>query len=283
MWQWLRNPVYDFGGQPHIDLGTSFLQQVVDGEILLYQRHAASQGVSRFLRGQALQSTVTDPIVLAQVVIDRIKAVVCLASDDVRFLAFGISLPANNALMSQSSSDIVQSGAPGNERVGLALMLGQQLTNPTAVGAKHLCEIAVGKQSPLLVSLFAQTDCFTQQSLASRQAIDTQVHVLGSGDVEQYWDQLGIGDALVTNGRVVDADGHPEYLTMGEMVFGTLVLGDNFEDHVGAELADAGSADAWELLDDPVGECVPQGFLAERSEAGANRVRLFTHGWSSHE
>lgn len=265
-----------------MDLSTSFLQQAVDGEILLYQGNAASQGVSRLLRGQALQTTVADPIVLAQVVIDRIKAVVCLASDDVRFLTFGISLPANNSLMSQSSSDVVESGAPGNDGVGRALMLGEQLTNPTVVGAKQLCEIAVGKQSSLLVGLFAQTDRFTQQALASRQAIDAQLHVLGRGDVEQYRDQVGIGDALVTNGRVLDANGHPEHLTMGDTVFGALVLGDNFEDHVGAELADAGSADAWELLDDPVGECVPQGFLAERSEARANRVRLFTHGRSSH-
>ena len=198
----------------------------------MYLGHTASHSVSRLLRGQAFQSTVADPIVLAQVVIDRFETVIRLTSDKVWFLAFDVSLPANNALMSHSSSDVMQIGTPGNDRFGGALMLAQQLANPTAIGAKQLRDVAVGEQASLLVSLFAKADRFTQQSLASRQAIDARVYVLGGGDFEQYWDQLGIGDTLVTNGWAVDADGHPENLAMNEMILETHVLGDYFENHL---------------------------------------------------
>src|ERR1700740_2233321 len=155
------------------------------------------------------------------------------ASDDVRFFAFGISLPANNAFMSQSSSDVVKSGASGNDCVGSALVLGQQLGNPSVVEAEQLCEIAVGEQSALLVGLFTEAERFPQHPLASWKAIDAQLRVLGGRDIEEDGDQLGIGNAFLTSGRVVDADGHPEHLTMHDMVLGAHVLDDNLKNHIG--------------------------------------------------
>jgi hypothetical protein len=256
----------------------SFLQEVIDGEILLYERKTAAQGVGRLLWGEPLQTAMADAIVLAQVAVNGIQAVVGLASDDVRFLAFGVSLPANNPLMSQSSSEVVESSAAGYDGFRRALVLHEHGSDPAVAAAEQLREVAVGKQSTLLVRLLAKADRFTQQALGSRQAIDAQLGVLGSGKVEENGDKVDVGDALVESGWVVEADGHPERLTVDKMVFGTHVLEDNLEDHISTQLADTASTDARELLRDPVGEGVPQGFFSKRSEFVANKVRLSTHG-----
>ena len=77
-----------------------FLQQVVYREVLLDQRQTTLKDVSGLLWREPFETAMADAVVLAEVTIDRLKAVVGLAGDDVRFLAFGISLPANNPLMS---------------------------------------------------------------------------------------------------------------------------------------------------------------------------------------
>ena len=163
----------------------AFLQQVIDGEVFLHQRQAATQGVSGLLRREPLQAAMADAIVLAEVTVDRLKAVVSLASDDMRLLAFGVSLPANNPLMSQSCSDVVERGASWDDGVGEALMLGQHMCDPTVVDAEQLGEVAVGEQSALLVGLLAEADRLAQQPLRSGKTIDSQLHVLGGGDLEE--------------------------------------------------------------------------------------------------
>ena len=66
----------------------------------LHQSQAALQGVSGLLRRESLKAAVADAIVLAEIMVNRLEAVVGLASDDVRLLALGVALPANNPLMS---------------------------------------------------------------------------------------------------------------------------------------------------------------------------------------
>ena len=192
----------------------TFLQQVVDGEVLLDQRQAAPQGVSGLLGREPLETAMADAIVLAEITVDRLEAVVGLASDDMRLLAFGVSLPANNPLMSQSCSDIVEGGASRDDGVGEALVLGQHMSDPTVVDAEQLGEVAVGEQSTLLVGLLAEADGLVQQPLGSGETIDALLHVLGGGDVEEDGDEFGVRDALAMAGRVVDADGHPERLAV---------------------------------------------------------------------
>jgi hypothetical protein len=141
---------------------TLFLQQVVDGEVLLDPRQTAPQGVSGLLRREPLQTTMADAIVLAEVTVHHIQAVVGLARDLRRLLGFGVSLPANNPLMSQPGSLVVEGGAPGNHGVGEPLMFGQDLSDPTLVDAQQLGEVAVGEQSPLLVGLLTEAECLAQ-------------------------------------------------------------------------------------------------------------------------
>jgi hypothetical protein len=77
-----------------------------------------------------------DAIVLAQVTVDRLKTVVSLASDDVRLFALGVPFPANNPLMSQSCSHVMECGASWNDGVGGSLMLGQHVRDPTVTDAE---------------------------------------------------------------------------------------------------------------------------------------------------
>ena len=77
-----------------------FIQKVVDSDVLLDQTQTAPQGVSGLLWRESFQTAMADAVVLAKVAIDRLDAVVGLSSDDVGFLAFGVSLPANNLLIS---------------------------------------------------------------------------------------------------------------------------------------------------------------------------------------
>ena len=144
-------------GDPDVRSGC-LLQQVVDGEVLLDQRQAARQGMSGLLGREPFQTAMADAVVLAEVTVNRLEAVVGLASDDVRLLAFGVSLPANNPLMSESCSDIVERGASRDDGVGVALMLGQHVRDPTVAGVEQLGEVAVGEQSTLLVGLLAEAE-----------------------------------------------------------------------------------------------------------------------------
>jgi hypothetical protein len=208
--------------------GTAFLQQVIDDQVLLNQSQAAPQGMSRLLGRQALKSTVADAIVLAEVAVDGLQAVVRLTSDDVGLLPFGVALPTNDALMSESCSHIVERGAARHEGVAGTLVLGQHPSDLAVVGIEQLGEIAVGEESPLLVSLLAQAEGLAQQPLASRQAVDAPLGVLGRGEVEENGDQLGVGDPLAMGGWVVDADGHPQGLAVHQVILGTHVLGYDF-------------------------------------------------------
>src|SRR5439155_4752109 len=154
------------------------------------------------------------------------------ASDDMRFLAFGVSLPANNPLMSQSCSDVMECGTSWNDGVGETLMLGQHMSDPTVVDAEQLGEVAVGEQSTLLVGLLAEADRLAQQPLGSGETIDAQLRVLPGRDLEKDGDQIDVRDALATTRRVVEADGHPKRLAVNEVVFGAHVLEDNFKYHI---------------------------------------------------
>ena len=97
----------------------------IDGQILLDKSQAARQGMSGLLRGEPLEAAVPDAIVLAEITVNCLQAVVGLASHNVRLLAFGVSLPANNAFMSQSRSHVVEGRTSRDERPGDALMFGQ--------------------------------------------------------------------------------------------------------------------------------------------------------------
>ena len=65
---------------------------------------------------------------------------------------------------------------------------------------------------------------------------------------------------MAMSGRVIDADGHPQDLSMPEVLAGAEMLGNDFQDHVGAEAEDAWSADAGELGGDAVRHGVFPGF-----------------------
>jgi hypothetical protein len=262
---------------------TTLLQQVIDGEVLLDQRQAAPQGVSGLLRREPLKPAVSDAIVLAEVTVNRFEAVVRLARHDVRLLPLGIALPANDPLVRQTRPHIVEGGATGNDGLGGSLVFRQHMSDSTVVGIEQLGEVAIGEQATLLVSLLAQSEGLLQQPLGSGEAIDALVGVLRGGEVQEHGNQIGIGDALALAGWVTDADGHPQGLSVGQVVLGAHVLEDDLEDQISTQLTDARSADARELLGDPVGEGIPQGLLAERAEFLAEEVGLATHGRAPHQ
>jgi len=174
-----------------------------------------------------------DAIILAEVTIDRVETVVSLASDDVRLFSIGVSLPANNPLMSQSCTHVMECGASWNNSVGASLVLGQHLSDPLVSDTEQLGEIAVGEQSSLLVRLLAKAERLAQQPLRSRNAFDAPLHVLCGGDVEEDRDQIDIRYALSPTGGIVDTDGHPEHLPVYNVVFGAHLLEDDLKDHIG--------------------------------------------------
>jgi hypothetical protein len=260
-----------------------FLQQVVDGEVLLHQRQATPQGVGGLLGCEPLEAAMPDPIVLTEITVNSLQAVVGLAGDDVGLFPFGVTLPANDSLMSKSCPHVVERGSPRDDGLGVSLMLGQQDRDPTVAGMEQLGQVAVGEESSLLVGLFAQAQSLLQQPLVGRKAVDAPLHILGGGELEQNRGQVDIGDALATSGWVVDRDGHPEHLPMEQVVFRSHMLEDNFKYHICAQLADTPSSDSREFLDDPVGQRVPQGLVAEWAEFLADEVGFATHGRPSHE
>ena len=126
----------------------AFLQQVIDGEVLLHQRQATAQGVGGLLGRQPLEAAMPDPIVLTEITVHSLQAVVGLAGDDVGLLPFRITLPANNSLMSKSCPHIVERGAPRDDGLGVALMPGQQDGDPTVVHREQLGQVTVGEEAP---------------------------------------------------------------------------------------------------------------------------------------
>ncbi len=56
------------------------LQQVVDGEVLFDQPHAAPEGVGRLLRCEPLKAAVPHAVVLTEITVNRLEAVVRLAA-----------------------------------------------------------------------------------------------------------------------------------------------------------------------------------------------------------
>jgi hypothetical protein len=148
---------------------------------------------------------------------------------------------------------------------------------------EQLGQVAVGEESSLLVGLLAQPKGLLQQPLGGREAVDAPLDILGSGDVEQDRNQFDIRDALATSGGIVDRDGHPEDLPVDQVVFRAHMFEDYFKYHICAQLADTPPADSGELLDDSVGQGVPESLLAERAEFLADEVGFATHGRPSHE
>lgn len=71
-----------------------------------------------------------DAIVLTELTVNRLQTMVGLACDDVGFVPFDMAFPANDALMRQSCSHIVERGSPRNDNLGVTLMLGQQHRDP---------------------------------------------------------------------------------------------------------------------------------------------------------
>ncbi len=185
--------------------------------------------------------------------------------------------------MSQPRSDIVQGGAARDDRVGGPLVVGQQHRDPTVLGVEQLGEVTVGEQSPLFVGLLAQAEGLVQHPLGRREAVDAPLYILSGGEVEEDGDQLGIDEALSLPRWVVDADGHPEDLPVPDVVVGPHVFDDDFQDHISTQLTDARSADAPEVLGDPMGQGIPQRLAAERAEFLADEVGSATHGRPSHE
>src|SRR3974377_2309700 len=98
------------------------IQQVVDVEVLAHESQAALQRVSGLLGRESMKAAVPDAVVLAEIVVNRFEAVVGLASNDIRVLPLGIALPANNPLMSESRSNIVEGRPSRDDSVGVLLI-----------------------------------------------------------------------------------------------------------------------------------------------------------------
>ena len=82
------------------------------------------------------------------------------------------------------------------------------------------------------MGLLAQAERPGQQPLRGGEAIDALLDILGGAEVQEHGDQLGIDDPLLVAGRVIDADGHPEGLSVADVVPGPHVLEDDFQYHI---------------------------------------------------
>ena len=103
-----------------------------------------------------MEATMSDAVVVAEVAVHRFQTVVGLPGDLVRFFAFGISLPADDAFVSQAGADVVQGGPTRDEFLGFPFMGRQDMGDLRVVSVEDLGEVAVRQESPLLVSLSAQ-------------------------------------------------------------------------------------------------------------------------------
>src|SRR5262245_30218288 len=77
--------------------------------------------------------------------------------------------------------------------------------------------------------------------------------------------------------RVIAADPHPNHLAMTDMFERSQVLLYNFKNHLGAEIQDAISAKAWEILAQSLCQRVLDRPFTQRFELFANKVGLWIH------
>ena len=144
---------------------TFFLQQIIDGKVLMDQREAAGECMRGLLGRESLYSAMADAVELPEIAVNGFEAVVGFASDNVGFLPMGITLPTNDAFVSEAGPHVVQGGAAGEQVSGLAFMLGEDLSDAAVVGAEELGQVTVGKQSALFVGLLTESECLVQEAL----------------------------------------------------------------------------------------------------------------------
>ena len=105
----------------------------------------------------------------------------------------------------------------------------------------------MAQQGALAVRLLAEADGLSAETLGAGLAIQTSLPIGGGHQVEDHWDQVGIGEALTGSGRVIGADGQPEDWAVADVLPGAEVLLEELEDHLRTELKDAIAAPAREL------------------------------------
>lgn len=232
-------------------MGTIF-EQIVNGNVFENEADSAIERVSRLLWGKALESTVTHAVVHAEVTIDRLQAVVGLFGNEMGILTFGKTFPADDAFVSQTGTDIVERGATRNNGLGAALMRCENNGHSVVIGVEDLSKIAIGKQSSLAVRLLTETKTALEETLGCGYSIEAPLHILRGADIEQNGNQFGVEYSLTMTWRVIDTDGHPEELTMPYVLERSNVLRKDFEEHVGTELPDAWTTDAWKFLGNAV-------------------------------
>ena len=106
-----------------------FLQLLGDEEILVDDGKAAVEDMSGFGSRHAELAAVADAIELGQVMVNGSEAVVGLAGDLGRLLAFGEALPADDALVSEAGADVVQGGPAGDEALGALFVVDQNVSD----------------------------------------------------------------------------------------------------------------------------------------------------------
>jgi len=236
------------------------LQLGIDGEVLMNERKAAGESVCGLLGSESLQAAMSHAVVLSEVTIDSLEAVVGFAGDEVRVLAFGVTLPADDAFVCETGADVVQRGAARDEVAGLSFVLGEEAGHATVTDTEQLRQVTVGKEASLGMCLQAQAERLMEQTLWGGNAVDTALHIVDGAEIEENGNQVCVGNPLAMPRRGIATDGHPQDGAMRDMLSGTQVLLHDFQDHLGAEAAEAG-ADAWELDGDPVGQGIFQVFF----------------------
>jgi hypothetical protein len=237
------------------------LQLGIDVEVLVNERQAAAERVGRLFGRESLRPAVAHTVVLAEVTVDGLEAVISFAGDDVGIFPLGITLPADDAFVRETGAHVVQRGAPRDQGSRLSLVLSQQGSYGGVVGIEQLGQVAIGKKATLSVGLVAQAEHFVKQALRGRDPIDSSLNIVGRAQRKHDGDQLGVGDALAVARRIVAMDGHPHNTAMRNLLFGTQVLLDEFQNHLGADLAEA-RPDARELDADLMSQSVFQVFVA---------------------
>lgn len=198
----------------------------------------------------------TDAIVLSEVAVDGLEGVVGLASNDRGFFPFEESLSADDAFVCGSGTDVVDGGTTRDDLAGFAFMGSEGGGNVAVGSADQFSQIAVGKQSALIVGLFAESKRFGEQLGTTTGSRDSVINILRRREVEDDRDEVGVGSALMTSWRVVDADCQPQDLAVGDVLTGSKVFGKDLKDQVGTKPLYSWTADPRKLLLNPVGEGV---------------------------
>ena len=258
-----------------------FLEHVVDGEVFVDESEAAVECLRGQFRSEALESAVSNAIVLPEIAVNGVESVVGLPCDKVWIFAFGIAFPADDPFVGETGANIMQGGSAGDDGLGGAFMFGEDFGDGGVAGVEKFGEVAVGEQRSLLVGLFAEPAGAVQEAFLGRPSVEALLDVIGGAEIENDGDEIDVGDALPMARRIIEADGHPEDLAVGDVLEGTEVLGQDFEEHIGAELADAGTADAGELGGNAVRDGVFEGFAEQRREFLGEEIGLAAHGRTS--